>query len=56
MQANAEANEQLHYLDIMAIWGNSYASYEQADGLHPNTAGYEVFKQVIQENVPLEAK
>lgn len=56
MAANAESYDKLHYLDIMAVWGNNYASYEQSDGLHPNTAGYEVFKQVIQANVPLEHK
>ena len=56
MAANAEANDKLHYLDIMAVWGDNYASYEQSDGLHPNTAGYEVFKTVIQANVPLRQK
>lgn len=56
MKTNAENNEKLHYLDIMERWGNDYASYEQADGLHPNTAGYEIFKDVIKTNVPLETK
>ena len=54
MKANAQNNSKLHYLDIMAVWGDNYASYEQADGLHPNTAGYEVMKNIIKENVPLK--
>lgn len=54
MKANAESNEKLHYLDIMERFGNDYASYEQSDGLHPNTAGYEIFKDVIKTNVPLK--
>ena len=53
MKANAANNEKLHYLDIMEVWGNDYANYEQSDGLHPNTAGYEVFKTIIKANVPL---
>ena len=53
MQENAASLDKLHYLDIMAVWGDNYANYEQTDGLHPNTAGYEVFKQIIQANVPL---
>ena len=56
MQSNAASYDKLHYLDIMAVWGDNYASYEQSDGLHPNTAGYEVFKTVIQSNVPLVQK
>ena len=54
MKTNCQNNEKLHYLDIMAVWGNDYASYEQSDGLHPNTAGYEVIKTLVKENVPLE--
>lgn len=54
MKANAEQIEKLHYLDIMERFGNDYASYEQSDGLHPNTAGYEIFKDIIKTNVPLE--
>lgn len=56
MKANAENNAKLHYLDIMEVWGNDYASYEQSDGLHPNTAGYEVFKTIIKAEVPLKEK
>ena len=54
MKANAEVNPKLHYLDIMEIYGDNYANYLQADGLHPNTAGYEVMKTLIKANVPLE--
>ena len=56
MKANAESIENLHYLDIMGRYGNDYASYQQSDGLHPNSAGYAVFKDVILTNVPLKAK
>ena len=56
MKTNAQNNEKLHYLDIMERFGDDYASYEQADGLHPNTAGYAIFKDVIKANVPLKAK
>ena len=55
MKANAQANEKLHYLDIMEVWGDNFANYEQSDGLHPNTAGYEVFKTIIKAQVPLKA-
>ena len=54
MKANAQDSAKLHYLDIMEVWGDNYASYEQSDGLHPNTAGYEVFKTIIKANVPLK--
>ena len=54
MKANAEANPKLHYLDIMEVYGDNYANYLQSDGLHPNTAGYEVMKTLIKANVPLE--
>ena len=53
MKTNAQNNEKLHYLDIMAEYGDDYASYEQ-DGLHPNTAGYAIFKTIIMANVPLK--
>lgn len=55
MKTNAQNNAKLHYLDIMEVWGNDYASYEQSDGLHPNTAGYEVIKNLVKTNVPLKA-
>lgn len=54
MEENAENIEKLHYLDIMAVFGDDYASYKQSDGLHPNTAGYEVFKTIIKDEVPLK--
>ena len=54
MKANCEANPKLHYLDIMEVYGDNYANYLQSDGLHPNTAGYEVMKTLIKANVPLE--
>lgn len=53
MKENSEQFEKLHYLDIMEKFGNDYASYEQSDGLHPNTAGYEIYKEVILDNVPI---
>ena len=55
MKANAESNSKLHYLDVMEKYGSNYASYEQ-DGLHPNTAGYAIFRDLIKANVPLKAK
>ena len=54
MKANAESNAKLHYLDVMGVYGDNYANYLQSDGLHPNTAGYEVMKTLIKENVPLD--
>ena len=56
MKANAQNNDKLHYLDIMERYGDNYASYEQSDGLHPNSSGYEIFKDVIKTNVPLKTK
>lgn len=55
MKSYCEATSRTHYLDVMELYGDNYASY-QADGLHPNQAGYELFEQIIKENVPLEAK
>ena len=54
MKSNAENNAKLHYLDIMEVYGDNYGNYLQADGLHPNTAGYEVIKTLVKANVPLE--
>ena len=54
MKANANANAKLHYLDIMEVYGDNYGDYLQSDGLHPNTAGYEVMKTLIKNNVPLD--
>lgn len=39
-------------LDVVSLYGDNYASYEQ-DGLHPNQAGYDLFKQLIEENIEL---
>ena len=54
MKVNAQNNAKLHYLDVMEVYGDNYANYLQSDGLHPNTAGYEVMKTLIKANVPLE--
>ncbi len=54
MKVNAQNNAKLHYIDIMEVWGDNYADYEQTDGLHPNTAGYEVMKNLIKAAVPLK--
>ena len=43
----------LTYLDVMALYGEDYASY-LADGLHPNADGYQFFYDLIMENVELE--
>lgn len=42
----------LKVLDIASLYGDDYASYQQ-DGLHPNQAGYDLFKQLIEENIDL---
>lgn len=55
MEIFCEKTDRVHYLDVMALYGDNYASY-QADGLHPNQAGYQLFEQIIKENVPLEKK
>lgn len=55
MKAYCETQERVHYLDVMALYGDNYARYEQ-DGLHPNQEGYNLFKQLILENVPMETK
>lgn len=55
MKEYCETQERVHYLDVMALYGDKYASYEQ-DGLHPNQAGYDLFKKLILENVPMELK
>lgn len=39
-------------LDIASLYGDNYASYQQ-DGLHPNQEGYNLFKQLILENIDL---
>ena len=56
MKTNAQNNEKLHYLDIMGVYGDNYGDYLQEDGLHPNSNGYAVFKELIKTNVPLKAK
>ncbi len=55
MKEYCETQERVHYLDVMALYGDNYANYEQ-DGLHPNQAGYNLFKQLILENVPMESQ
>lgn len=45
----------MHYLDVMELYGDNYASCE-SDGLHPNQTGYNYFKQLILENVTLSEK
>ena len=37
---------------INSLYGDNYASYQQ-DGLHPNQEGYNLFKQLILENIDL---
>ena len=39
-------------LDIASLYGDNYASYQQ-DGLHPNQEGYNLFKQLILDNINL---
>ena len=50
MEKYCEETDRLTYLDVMALYGDNYASY-QSDGLHPNQAGYDLFEQIIKENV-----
>lgn len=52
MKEYCESNDRLHYLDVMEKYGEDYALYEQ-DGLHPNQDGYNFFKQLILDNVPM---
>ena len=49
-------NDRLHYLDAMEIFGDDFVNYLHTDGLHMNQNGYNVFKQLILETVPLEEK
>lgn len=55
MKKYCQENERVHYLDVMEVYGNEYASY-LSDGLHPNQKGYDVFESLIKDNVPLEEK
>lgn len=55
MENNAKNTAKLHYLDIMGIFGDDYNNYHQPDGLHLNTAAYEIIKNLIKETVPLKA-
>ena len=50
-----DAHDRVHYLDIMGLYGDDYASYQQ-DGLHPNQAGYDLFEQLIKAEVPMNKK
>ena len=54
MRTNASNNPKLNYLDLMGALGENYNDYHQSDGLHLNTAGYEILKQLIKSNVPLK--
>jgi lysophospholipase L1-like esterase len=54
MKNNAQNTTKLHYLDIMGIFGDDYANYHQPDGLHLNTAAYEIIKNLIKSTVPLK--
>lgn len=45
----------LTYLDVMSIYDDDYASYLY-DGLHPNSNGYQVFLDLINEYVALDNK
>ena len=47
--------DRVHYLDVMGLYGDDYAKYQQ-DGLHPNQAGYDLFKQIIKAEVPMNQK
>lgn len=55
MKDYCDNTDRVHYLDIMGLYGDDYANYQQ-DGLHPNQAGYNLFKQIIKENVPINKK
>ena len=50
MKDYCEKTDRLTYLDVMSLYGDDYASY-LSDGLHPNQAGYDLFEQIIKENV-----
>ena len=50
MKNYCEKTDRLTYLDVMALYGDNYKDY-QSDGLHPNQAGYDLFEQIIKENV-----
>lgn len=55
MKEYCEKKDRLHYLDVMALYGDYYADY-QSDGLHPNQDGYDLFEQIIKENVHFDMK
>lgn len=50
MEQYCEKTDRLTYLDVMSLYGDNYANY-QSDGLHPNQDGYDLFEQIIKENV-----
>ena len=50
MKKYCEETDRLTYLDVMELYGDDYANY-LSDGLHPNQAGYDLFEQIIKENV-----
>ncbi len=53
--AYISTRDYLHYLDVMEVYGSNYADYLM-DELHPNAAGYQVFTDLILENVDLDLK
>ena len=53
MKEFCDNTDRVHYLDIMGLYGDDYANYEQ-DGLHPNQAGYDLFKNLIKAEVPID--
>ena len=48
----SELKDYITVLDIASLYGDNYASYQQ-DGLHPNQEGYNLFKQLILDNINL---
>lgn len=55
MEKYCASNDRLHYLDVNALYGETPGSF-QSDGLHPNQAGYDLFEQIIKENVEFDEK
>ena len=47
-------NSYATYLDANEIFGEDYADYRMADGLHLNARGYLIFKSLINDNVEFE--
>ena len=55
MAAYCENTDRVYYLDVMELYGDNYANLV-SDGLHPNQAGYDLFEQIIKENVIMDKK